>query len=698
MPTDKERKPDLSGSDDEAIEARVRRMMDPSIKDEPKKKPPSKDGAPTGDPATAPEIGELPKPKEPMKIKVLDGSAQNDDPEEQANVEKKSTKTERPKPVEPEPPEPEPETEAGDDSDPYTAAIPKAFPGAEEDDAQTVKAVDDIVNHESDELLAAQDEKLVHTIHPPARKSLGARIKAFFRAWWDNPKARWATIIILVLTVGAAAAIPGSRYFVLNSVGVRGGVSVRVLDQSTFQPLKNVAISVAGAETMTDTNGEARLSKLPLGPAELKIQKRAFAPVTQKIVVGWGSNPQHDTSLRPVGAQYSFSIVDFLSGKSIGKAEAISGDASSLSDEKGKIKLTLADPGDKFEVQIKSEGYRTETVQIDATNKDEMVVRMVSARKHVFVSKRSGKLDVYKIDIDGKNEEKILAATGTERDDMKLIVHPSAEVAALVSTRDGKHNKDGFLLSSLVILDLKDNSAKTVATSERVQLVDWVGNRMVYVQVAAGTSAANPKRHRLMSYDYGQNDNDELAATNYFNDVMVAAGKIYYSTSGAYQNGVNVGLYRIDGDGRNRQTILNEEAWNISRVSYEHLIFDGGASSSIYDYRLGDKQATKLKSEPITRTSRVYIDSPSKQKSLWAESRDGKGVLLVYDVEKKDDKLVHTQSGLGIPARWVDEKTIIYHVNTERESADYVISLDGGEAKKIRDVTNTTGVDRWYYY
>jgi len=668
---DDERKPDID-ADDSAVEARVKSLMEGTpAADKPKptkkKVKVSTPDEPT-EPPTAPEIAGFPASKELLKIKVL---KDDDDPA-----------ADPPKDEEPEPETPEPDSPATDE------------PELTEDDT-TAKAVDDIVAHESDELLKAEDEKLSQAFRHEEKKTFGQKLKRFFKAWWANPKARWATIIVLVLAVAAAAAVPQSRYLALNTAGVRGSLSVQVLDESTFQPLKNVEVSANGVHTFTNTEGQAKLEKVKLGSTELVIEKRAFAPIKKKITIGWGSNPQGETKLTPVGAQYSFLVTDFLSGKSIEKIEATSGEASALSDQNGKIKLTLDEPPEEIEVTIQGEAYRAETFKISASAKDERPLQLVPSRKHVFISKRSGKFDVFKIDIDGKNEERILAGTGTERPDMVLIAHPKDDVVAMVSTREGKRNSDGYLMSTLTLIDLSDNSTKSLVTSERIQLVDWIGDRLVYVQVAAGTSAANPKRHRLMSYDHSENDNKELAASNYFNDVMVAGGKLYYAPSSAYQTG-GTSLYRVDADGSGRTSILGKEAWNLFRTAYDHIAIS--APGEWYDYRLGEQKPSKLGGEPANLTSRVYVDAPDGKKSLWVDNRDGKGVLLAYDIEARSEKDFRTQSGLKNPIRWLNPKTVIFRINTDQETADYALSLDGGEPRKIRDVTNTGGVDQWYYY
>src|SRR5690606_1477654 len=125
---------------------------------------------------------------------------------------------------------------------------------------------------------------------------------------------------------------------------------------------------------------------------------------------------------------------------------------------------------------------------------------------------------------------------------------PTDEVAALVSTKDNKRNADGFLLSTLTILNLQEETAKSVVTSERVQIIDWVGSKIVYVTVKEGASGNSPDRHKLASYDYKTGEFKELASSNYFNDVMVAAGKIYFAPSSVYSGNAGSSLFRINAD------------------------------------------------------------------------------------------------------------------------------------------------------
>ncbi len=559
-------------------------------------------------------------------------------------------------------------------------------------------AVDDISKEESDAVLAAEDAEIERaTMAKAPKRGIGAKFKHVLAAWWGNPKARWITVVVLVLALLVIGLVPKSRYFVLNTAGVRASAAVTVLDTSTQQPLKNVTICLAGETAKTDENGKATVRHLKLGATQLVINRRAFAPVTRQVVVGWGSNPLGDFKLTPTGSQYTFVATDFLSGKPLPDAEVTSDDANAQADDKGKIVLTLDQTADEtVKITATSKGYRDEVVNLDLNDKAEIPVRMVPDKKHAFVSKRSGKYDLYSIDVDGQNEKLLLAGSGNERDDIVVAQSPENDAVAYISTRDGKRDKDGFLLSTLSIIDTTSGEKVDVAQAEQVQLVDWIGSRIAYVQIVAGASASNPKRQRLMAYDYKSKETKELASGNYFNDVLAASGALYYAPSSAFQAS-GVGYYRINPDGTNKQTLLNKEVWNSFRTSYDHLSLSVG--QDWYDYKLGDLQAGKVSGPPASQKNRLYRDSPDKQHSLWVDSRDGKGVLLEYNTAgSKADKVLLTLSGLSNPVYWLNDSYVIYRINDGQQIADYVVNLAGGKPRKIRDVTNTGGIDQWYYY
>lgn len=564
------------------------------------------------------------------------------------------------------------------------------------EDETTAEAVDDIVAKEGDQVLAAEDAELSKAF-TPEKSDLASKLKKFFSNWWGNPLARKATIAGLVIAIVAAAVVPNSRYFLLNTAGARAAASLTVIDEANQQPLKNIPVTLAGQTGVTDSDGKAHLSKLKLGKSELVVGRKAYTIIRKQITVGWGSNPLGSFSLKAVGSQYTIIVRDYLSGKPIEKAEANNEEASAGADKDGNILLAVEGGSDKeVTVTISAKSYRDEKLTFNLDSKQKQQVSMVPDRKSVFVSKRSGKYDVYKVDIDGKNEEVVLKGTGTEQDNMALMSHPTDEVAAFVSTRENTHSSEGYLLSTLSLIDVNSNSYKNIGQSERIQLIGWIGSRIIYVQIAAGTSAANPQRYRLIAYDYKTSEKRELASANNFNDVLTIGNVVYYAVGNTYQPSGITGFVKINADNTGKQTILSQEVWTLYRLAYDNLAIPVG--TDWYDYKLGNSTATKLATAPANPKSRTYVDSPDKSHSLWVDQRDGKGVLLAYDTITKADKILKTQSGLADQVRWLNNSTLIYRIHTDQETADYAINIDGGDAKKVKDVTDVVSIEQGYFY
>ncbi|HEX8182859.1 MAG TPA: hypothetical protein VF575_04645 [Candidatus Saccharimonadales bacterium] len=597
---------------------------------------------------------------------------------------------------------PEPKTASTDTELPTEAnAAPSAHEVADADplsDPTTDALVDDILVRESDELLAARDARL----EQPAgglyvRPTLGMRIKSFFASWWHNKYARYGTILLLVVGLGGLAAMPTSRYYAMNAVGVRSAASLTILDKTTQQPLKNVTVKLGERTAKTNQDGIVKLSELPLGVQSLAVSQAGFSTISRTVTLGWGSNPLGEFSLEAVGRQFRFKLTDYLSNKPVKDAEISRGDANAQADKAGEIVLTIDqnEPGDA-KATIRADGYRSEAINLDNGQKQSQTITMVPSQKEVYITKQSGKYDLYKIDIDGKNKEVLLAASGHEDNDIAVVQHGSGDQVALVSRRDTTKNQDGYPLQSLTIVDVSSGRVLNLDRSERIQIVDWIGDRLVYVKIKAGTSAGNPERYQLVSYDYQAAARIQLASANYFNDVLSAKGNLYYAASNNYQGG-NSQFVKILADNTGKQILLDKtDVWNIARTSYDMLNLS--VMQGTFGYKIGDPSVKKsADSMPAFNETRFYLDAPDGKRSLWTETRDGKGVLIAYNASTGKDVTLASQSGLTYPVRWLNDRTIVYRVTTPSETADYAISLDGGAAKKIVDVTGTAGLGRWNY-
>ncbi|MET0779616.1 MAG: hypothetical protein ABWY71_02155, partial [Candidatus Saccharimonadales bacterium] len=519
------------------------------------------------------------------------------------------------------------------------------------DDPKTDIAVDDIVAREGDEILANQDAAADGPA--PARR----------RSFWRSKVVHSLLVLVIVGGLLGAGFWPVSRYYILNMASVRASSSVLITDDLTHQPLKNVKVQLAGVSAFTGSDGKARLQVVKLGPTHLRITRPGFETYERAMIVGWGSNPLGSIALKAVGMQYTLQIQDYFTGKGIAGAEVSGGDATALSDKTGKAVLTLAGTQlADLPVQVSRQGYRTEsTVAKGLTTAHVTPVSLVTSRKAVFVSKQSGKYDVYSSDADGQNKQVILPGTGTENANISLTVSADGSRAALVSTRDNQKSADGSLLNTLSIITIGTGDNVVVAHGEQIRLVGWIGSRLVFEQVSTAASTPANAKYSLIAYDYAANSRLQLAAANKLSTVFTAQNNVYYAVSVTDADpSVKAGLYKVNTDGTGRQTVLEKEVWSVYRTDYNTLAMQTSDGWTAANIATG---AASQVSAPGAYVSRIYVENPAGTgQSLWVDVRGGQGVLLRYDKQTGKDAKVQTHSGLSNPVRWLTDDTAIFRV------------------------------------
>jgi Tol biopolymer transport system component len=548
-------------------------------------------------------------------------------------------------------------------------------------------AVDDIVRTESDEMIAEADAKIAALQEKKEKPSLKQKFKNGLTAYWQNRPARYGTITALVVLFFAVTLFPATRYAILNTAGVRVASSMVVVDSQTRLPLKNINVQLQDKSGQTDKNGEISFSELKLGESTLVVSKRGYADINQQIVLGWGSNPIGEQPLVATGVQFTFVLSDWKSGESVVEAEATSGENSARADDTGKIVLTIGEDSiEDVEVTITAANYRQETYSSEQLTSEAINVKLVPYKKHVFVSNRDGNYDLYTIDVDGKNEQLLLAATGKEREVPNITQHETKNLIALTSSRDGEQNKDGFVFDGLFVVDTISGERKRIARSEQLQVIGWAGDKLVFLQVVEGTSAGNDERSKIVSFNHITGERVDLAKANYFNDVELIGDTLYYAVSSFAVPESQAKLYTVDVDGKATEKLIDMQVWNIFRTGYETLLFS--AVDQKWFTKIGDGPVEEAQQQPAP-SSRNYIDSPDGKRTIWVEIRDGKGVLLSSATDEFSEAVVLSMPGLYDVLYWVNDSTVVFRVISSDETADYVMSLDGGEKQKITDVTAT---------
>ncbi len=560
--------------------------------------------------------------------------------------------------------------------------------------AGTDEAVGDI---EKDEATPTVETKRVEKQSPTSPKE---KRQGLLKRFWHHKKLRNLTLLLILFIILGLAAWPKSRYVALNTAGVRVSATVTVVDEATSRPINNVSVKLSDQQGKTNDDGEVTFHNLRLGDAELVITKRSFGDFSQKVTLGWGSNPFTPFELTATGSEYTFVLIDWLSGKPIEGAEVIEGDSVALSSKSGEARLKI-EPGDadSLEITLKAKNYRAEKVTISSDKKEKTQFSMVPGSPHFFVSRRDGSFDIYKIDADGKNEELILKGTGNEREDIVLAPSPDRTYLALVSTRKGIVDGNGYALQSLQLIKLEDKSIQDIVTAPQIRFLGWSGTNAVYVKIAASESGPDVDRQQLMSYDYKAKNGIKLASSNLFNDVVLVRERVYYAPSNLYGDEPGAAFYSIEPEGTDKKQHSAKEVWSLVRTSYDS--FNLSASGNRwYKYSIGDEKATDLTTPTAAPRDRRYSNNPDNTHSVWYDYRDGKGVVVLWDINKKTETTIRTEGGLVGPLQWLSNKHLVFRVVTNQQTADYVVSIDGGESKKITDVaiSSTETTYSGYYY
>jgi hypothetical protein len=492
--------------------------------------------------------------------------------------------------------------------------------------------------------------------------------------------------------------MPTTRYAVLNTVGIRAGMQFQVVDQVSGRPIKNVEVTAAGVQAKSDEDGNVKLTGLKLGDTEVFLKKRSFKPVTIPITVGWGSNPFNaPMELEPTGATFVFITKDWLSGLPLKNVEVSDGDSVALSDETGTAKLVIEPTDSDVTVTISYTNYRSETVTIPADSSKGGTISLVPSKKDVFISKRQGAYDVYARYVDGSDEAVVLEGTGNEQADTHLLAHPTDSTYMLVSSREGERNDQGYIMSNLYSINSETNTIEKITgtSSERIRLIGWIGDAVIYVKTSSGPSGYTTNRQQIVSYDVSDQKQTEITGANYFSDVRVINDSIYYvlpASDGSQSKGVT----KTTVDGKQKSALLAKNIWVLYRTDASTLLAST-EGDEWYTISTVDDAVQKLEGAPPLPRNNVFVVNPTTKQIAWIEDRDGKGTLLVNGLDGKQKEVLR-QAGMSYPLRWLNDTTLMYTVSTTQETATYIVSTMNGATKKVGDVTVSVYSDDQYYY
>lgn len=550
---------------------------------------------------------------------------------------------------------------------------------------QTAK-VDDIEIDEvaiADEYLEQDDKKLEQ-----AKKEAKKKAK-LLRTPEEKKKLRRKKILIFaavfVVLLGVLLAIPFTRWPILNIVGFRSTLTVRVVDESSGKPVSRAMVRVADREfSLADTNGAISFADLELGKQRIEVQRIGYGNKSLKVTNGLRTT-NAKLLMTVIGIKLDVDVKDWLSGKAIEGAEVTYKDASAVSDKTGRASIVIPPQNEQtVRLDIQAPGYLNKAVKTDVTV-ESRELSMVSAQKNYFMSKRDGTFDLFSSNLDGTNQQKIIQATGKEDERfLQFSIDRTNSWGLLVATREGAIINDR-VVAGIYTIDLKNATLKKIDEGTDVQLLGWGDDSVSYQVSSANLGYDDPGLTKIINYNPKTQKKKDLAQTNYFALSVAAQNKVFYAKYDPYRELTDSALTSVDvGSGRSRTYLEGSLLRYASRPTYDAIkvVDTNGASYEV--------QVESGRVKPVDRTPLDTVDfarSPSGQTIAWTDSRDGQGALLQKNLQSNEQSVLLKIGGLTNPIRFVSDDLIITRVITSQETADYVVSLSTGRSSKIVDVT-----------
>lgn len=529
-------------------------------------------------------------------------------------------------------------------------------------------------------------------------KGLFSLPAAIFR-WVLQPRQLALFGLFLLIISIFVLSVPTYRYASLNALGLRTTASMYIVDNTTDMPLKNVAVTLGDQQQQTNSDGRVIFEDSALGRQPLRIERQAFAEREIDVVLGVRANDLGEYWLYPTGVQYEFLLKDYVADTPVAGAEVVHDKVSALSSPDGVAVLTVDVAIDEEEVAIEiiAAGYRQEqrTLPIDQAEITE--VTLVPELRHVYVQPPPDQPDIMAAYLDRADEKVLLEATGMERRDITLVPHPAKNYIAVMTTQDADRSDDDFLLTTLAIIDITNGVTEVVAQSERLQPVEWYGDRFVYVKARSGVTGMDTRRHQLASYDLDTGRTTTLASSNYFNAILPTERYIYYAPSSIFLE-ESTTLRRVSADGATDEAATSQEAWSVYRHDFTTFVF--ATNSQWFEYDMSTGEVVERHDEAMTITSQLYRQNPLRD-DWFVTSRtndDDQRQVLLYDANEDTYNVLVEGDVIRHPVRWLHERIVVYRAEVDEQFIDYALHIDAESSHELWPVGASSSLERWYSF
>ena len=376
------------------------------------------------------------------------------------------------------------------------------------------------------------------------------------------------------------------------------------------------------------------------------------------------------------------------------------------------IVLPVGVPEQKATLSLPGYNNSDVTVKVSDSTIAENNFTLTPSGKIYFMSKRTGKLNLMKSNLDGTGAEVVVAGTGNEQNyNTTLLPSLDWKYVALVSKRSSTDSTP-----QLYVLSTSNDKLLSVDSGNAdFTLKGWSGSNLIYYVTRGDVKSWQAGKDKLKSYDANTGktvlldqssatgDSDASAYEYYayvsiYGDSVVYAKnwtELYYtdppspSLLSGKQNTLSV--ERANGQGHKVVSSYSADD-NVQYVQHApnalYIWQQTAKTDKFYDYTVGllAPKSISLTSDEFYKDYPAYYPSPSGKKTFWAENRDGKSTLFIGDSNGLNANAIASASKYS-PYGWYTDQ---YLLVTKDDNELYIMSANGGDAAKITDYQSTS--------
>lgn len=583
-----------------------------------------------------------------------------------------------------------------------------------ENEQPELDITDDLKETESESIPEIKHEEPAETVDPvPAIEAepttrptesqvIGGSGKPTFKqklkAFLSTKKGKVIAIIsAVVLLFVVLFAIPATRYAIAG-VFIKKDVTLTVLDQDSNKPVSSANVTLGTYTGQTDSKGKVTLTAVPVGEYTLNVEKKYYASASSDYLVPILSAPQ-DTQpkITATGRNVQVTVTNKVTGAAVSGASISISQSAAQTDEKGVAQIILPVKNEAQKGTVKASGYNDVAFEVTVGNSDDQKAdtQLTPSGKIYFLSKRTGKIDVMKSDLDGSNPETVVAGTGKESDTETVLLSTTDwKYLALLASRDSDKAK-------LYLIDTSSGKLTTMDEGDAsFQLVGWSGHQFVYqatrsqnlwVDQRQALKSFNAETQKLTTLDETQGSGTnyaDYASENLGNQYIVGSKVIYTKTwdfgASVAPNDQTSAIMSVEVTGNGKTSLKNFSVKDVSYIDarsyapgeiyYRAAPRNTTGAVKFYEYEnnavseTGDTNDTKFYNDFYP----TYLISPSGKKTLWYEPRDGKNVIFVGDASGNNGKEIGTSD--YTPYGWYSDDYILLSL---KGSELYIMSTTG---------------------